>query len=47
MNTVTQLRDMTMTAFAEGILGAINGATLLVVVVAAFLLVAEWLEEHP
>ena len=36
-----------MSAIVEGILGAINGATLLAVVAAAFLLVAEWLEEHP
>ena len=36
-----------MTAFAEGILGTINGTTLLVVAAAVFALVAEWLEEHP
>ena len=36
-----------MTALTGDILGTINGATLLVVVAAAFLLVAEWLEEHP
>ena len=36
-----------MTAFAEGILGTINGATVLVVVAAVFVLVAEWMEEHP
>ena len=36
-----------MTALAGGILGTINGATLLVVALAVFVLVAEWLEEHP
>ena len=36
-----------MSAIVEGILGTINGATLLIVVVAVFALVAEWLEEHP
>lgn len=36
-----------MSALAEGILSTVNGGTLLVVALAVFVLVAEWLEEHP